>query len=63
MNKQDRDKEWEKAFRVGFYAGFAATGEGWNGEYPFQDDGIDIKTDKGVNKELDIALKKSILGG
>jgi len=38
----------EKAYEEGFFAGFEASGEGFNGEYPYSDKGIDIKTDKYV---------------
>ena len=38
----------EKAYEEGFFAGFEASGEGFNGEYPYLDKGIDIKTDKYV---------------
>ena len=41
-----------KAFEEGFFAGFAASGEGFNGEYPYGDKGIDIKTDQWVLSEL-----------
>lgn len=40
------DELVEAAFRQGFYAGFRATGEGYNGEYPFE--GEDIEADEGV---------------
>jgi len=41
-----------KAFEEGFFAGFSASGEGFNGEYPYGDKGIDIKTDQWVLNEL-----------
>jgi hypothetical protein len=41
-----------KAFEEGFFAGFSASGEGFNGEYPYGDKGIDIKTDQWVLSEL-----------
>lgn len=28
-----------EGMRIGYLAGFNASGEGWNGEYPFSDDG------------------------
>jgi len=43
MTQDELNKIWEEAFRAGFYAGFAASGEGWNGEYPFGDKGVNIK--------------------
>lgn len=46
------------AFRKGFYAGFAATGEGWNGEYPFQDKNRPIAGDPSVEAALDAAMKE-----
>lgn len=53
------------AFRKGFYAGFAATGEGWNGEYPFQDTNRPIAGDPDVEATLDaaIAIAKAEGGG
>jgi len=35
-------------FEKGFFAGFEASGEGFNGEYPYGDKGIDITTDEYV---------------
>lgn len=32
---EELTKELMGAFREGYLAGFGATGEGWNGEYPF----------------------------
>lgn len=46
------------AFRKGFYAGFAATGEGWNGEYPFQDKNKPIVGDPSVEAAIDAAMKE-----
>lgn len=42
------EKFFKEAWQQGFIAGFAASGEGWNGEFPFQDRSIDIKADKGI---------------
>jgi len=47
----------EKAFEQGFYAGFEASGEGWNGEFPFHDKGLDIQQDESVQHELKEAIK------
>jgi hypothetical protein len=47
----------EKAFEEGFYAGFKASGEGWNGECPFNDLGLDIQQDESVQHELKEAIK------
>ena len=47
----------EKAFEEGFYAGFKASGEGWNGEFPFHDRGLDIQQDESVQHELKEAIK------
>jgi hypothetical protein len=47
----------EKAFEQGFYAGFKASGEGWNGEYPFRDKDLDIQQDESVQHELKEAIK------
>lgn len=34
-----------EGMRRGYLAGFKASGEGWNGEYPFSDDGRAPETD------------------
>jgi len=47
----------EKSFEQGFYAGFKASGEGWNGEYPFRDKDLDIQQDESVQHELKEAIK------
>jgi len=47
----------EKAFDEGFYAGFKASGEGWNGECPFNDLGLDIQQNESVQHELKEAIK------
>jgi hypothetical protein len=47
----------EKAFEQGFYAGFKASGEGWNGECPFNDLGLDIQQNESVQHELKEAIK------
>lgn len=39
--------------RDAFCAGFAASGEGYNGEYPFADKGIKIEDDEVVKKAFD----------
>lgn len=31
-----------------FVAGFQSSGEGWNGEYPFDDHGEEVAADEGV---------------
>lgn len=36
----------EDAFKAGYLAGFQATGEGYNGEWPFGDKCIDPTTDE-----------------
>ena len=46
------------AFRKGFYAGFAATGEGWNGEYPFQDMNRPIVGNPSVEAAIDEAMQE-----
>ena len=38
----------DKAYEEGFFAGFEASGEGFNGEYPYSDKCIDLKTDEYV---------------
>jgi len=47
----------EKAFEEGFYAGFKASGEGWNGECPFNDLGLDIQQNESVQHELKEAIR------
>ena len=47
----------EKAFEQGFYAGFKASGEGWNGECPFNDLGLDIQQNESVQHELKEAIE------
>jgi len=47
----------KKAFEQGFYAGFEASGEGWNGECPFHDKGFDIQQDESVQHELKEAIR------
>jgi len=49
----------DKAFIEGFFAGFEASGEGFNGEYPYGDRGIDITTDKYVLHALKEARGKA----
>ena len=46
-----------KAFEQGFYAGFKASGEGWNGECPFNDLGLDIQQNESVQHELKLAIR------
>ena len=57
MTQDECNEIWEAAFRAGFYAGFNASSEGWNGEYPFRDREIDIRTHAGVNAKLEAAMK------
>ena len=47
----------EKAFQDGFYAGFKASGEGWNGECPFNDLGLDIQQNESIQHELKLAIR------
>ena len=47
----------DKAFEQGFYAGFKASGEGWNGECPFNELGLDIQQDESVQHELKEAIR------
>ena len=48
-----------KAFEEGFFAGFEASGEGFNGEWPYGDRGINIRTDKYVLHKLKEAKAKA----
>ena len=58
MNQDQLNETWEAAFRAGFYAGFAASSEGFNGEYPFDDGNMAaIKASKGVNTRLEQAMR------
>ena len=45
---QDLEAFAKLAFEKGFFAGFEASGEGFNGEYPYGDKGIDITKDEYV---------------
>ena len=52
MTAAQREEEWlamidAKLFEA-FVAGFQESGEGWNGEYPFDDRGIDIAADDDI---------------
>ena len=47
----------EKTFEQGFYAGFKASGEGWNGECPFNDLGLDIQQNESVQHEFKQAIQ------
>jgi hypothetical protein len=58
MTQDELNEVWEEAFRAGFYAGFAVSGEGWNAEYPFRDSEIDIKSHKGINHALQKAMER-----
>ena len=55
MTQDECSETWEAGFRAGFYAGFRATGEGWNAEYPFE--GVPLETDEAINASLEQALK------
>lgn len=50
---------FKAAWKEGFVAGFAASGEGWNGEFPFQDRGVDIRSDKNVQVAMKEAWEES----
>ena len=52
----------EKAFAEGFYEGFKASGEGWNGEYPFMDNNLEVKNHKSIVEDLNEAWNKYISG-
>jgi hypothetical protein len=57
MTQDEYNAAWEDGFRKGYYAGFSASGEGFNSEYPFADNEIDIRTDKKINHHLEVAMK------
>lgn len=42
-----------------FVAGFKASGEGWNGEYPFADHNLSVECDEDVCRVFDRWAKKS----
>jgi hypothetical protein len=44
VSVEDKDTELFKAF----VAGFESSGEGYNGEYPFGDKGIDVSSDEEI---------------
>ena len=56
LKKLGAADEREASFRAGFYAGFSYSGEGWNGEYPFQDKNRPIIGDQLVEVALTAAL-------
>jgi hypothetical protein len=41
----------EDAIRAAFFAGFRASGEGWNGEYPFSDHELPVEDDEYLKAE------------
>ena len=58
MRKAEVQAALDAAFRAGFFAGFRATGEGWNGEYPFNDHCMPIEGDERVEKALETSLNE-----
>ena len=52
--------EREKALREGFLMGFNASGEGWNGEYPYMDNNVSPITDPEWVKVRDEVLSALI---
>lgn len=58
----ERKREFEQAVKAmladAFLAGFMSTGEGWNGEYPFDFDEEDIKKDRHYQEKLNDFLEK-----
>jgi len=55
----------EEAFKAGYLAGFASTGEGYNCEWPYNDKGIHPESDEPWAKDRDDAwqeFKSSKLG-
>lgn len=48
----------EDAFKEGFLAGFMASGEGWNGEYPFDQNSAEVEDHEFVQACCDVAFLK-----
>lgn len=48
----------EEALREGFLAGFLASGEGFNGEYPFDYDRADIEANEGFAERVRVFINK-----
>jgi hypothetical protein len=46
-----------------FVAGFCSSGEGYNGEYPFSDKGINAERDDGVREMFSLWLEGSRMDG
>lgn len=44
--------ELKKFAREMYLKGFMSSGEGWNGEYPFSDRGLDAKDDKNLRDDF-----------
>lgn len=51
------DSAIRQAKREGYVAGFMASGEGWNGEYPFQDKGMNPLDDEDFVERMAEELK------
>ena len=56
MKMKDTHDSWDAGFRAGFLMGFTASGEGWNGEYPFDKDPYAVAKSKAVQDSLDRAI-------
>jgi len=56
MKMKDTLDSWEAGFRAGFLMGFTASGEGWNGEYPFDNDPYAVAKSKAVQDKIDHAV-------
>jgi len=52
----------KRAFTDGFYEGFKASGEGWNGEYPFNDKNLEVRNHASIVEDLDESWNKYISG-
>ena len=46
----------EDAFKEGFLAGFMASGEGWNGEYPFDQNAVEVKDHETIKECCSVAF-------
>ncbi len=47
-------------FEAAYLAGFMASGEGWNGEHPFQDRGLDPSDDDYWRERRDVDLARLV---
>jgi len=61
MTEEELKLILEKAFAEGFYEGFRSSGEGWNGEYPFNDKNLEVRNHASIVENLNNSWNKYIL--